>query len=97
MVGVGGRVAAPTTAHLVSGRHVLPEDDLGEDVRLGIYRKSWDWIEHTGRQCELLDVSEEHGLDGARAWLHGHGLRWVEATGSPQVNRDNRAWSTRIW
>lgn len=61
----------------------LAEDDLGEDVRLGIERESWDWIEYTGRQCELLGVSEEHGLDGARAWLSGHGLRWVEATGAP--------------
>lgn len=63
----------------------LAEEDLGEDVRLCIERESWDWIEHTGRQCELLDVSEEHGLDGARAWFHGHGLGWVEAIGTPVV------------
>jgi len=63
----------------------LAEDDPGDDVRLGIERESWDWIECTGRQCELLDASEEHGLDGARAWLHRNGLRWIEATGASPV------------
>jgi len=58
----------------------LAEDDIEGDVRLGIERESWDWIERSGRQCELLDVAEENGLGGARAWLRDRGLRWVEAT-----------------
>lgn len=59
----------------------LAEEELGEDVRLGLERESWDWIEYAGRQCELLDVSEKHGLDGARTWLRKLGLRWVETSG----------------
>ena len=35
----------------------LADDDLGEDVRLGIERESWEWIEYSGQQCELLDVT----------------------------------------
>jgi hypothetical protein len=69
----------------------LADDDLGEDVRLGIERDSWDWIEYTGRQCELLDVSEAEGLDGARTWLLGHGLRWAEAT-EALSSRGQREW-----
>ena len=53
--------------------------DTSEDVRLGIDRESWDWLEYTGRQCELLDAAEQEGPEGARAWLRGHGLRWVDA------------------
>ena len=66
----------------------MAEEDLGEDIRIGIERASSDWIEHTGRQCELLDVSEKYGLDGARAWLLDHDLRWlgVEAALSPPSN-----------
>lgn len=61
----------------------LAEDDLGEDVRLGIEGESWDWIEAASQQCELLDVAEQCGLDGARRWLRARGLRWVEAIASP--------------
>ena len=76
-----GRHDLRTLAGLAKERsdEELAEEDLGEIVRLAIARESWEWIDRDGRQCALLDVAEEHGLDAAREWLDMRQLRWTEA------------------
>ena len=61
----------------------IAEEDQDADVRIGLTADGWDWLRRTHREPELLTVAERYGLDGARHWLHLHGLTWTEATPSP--------------
>ncbi|OLM28520.1 hypothetical protein Ae717Ps2_6416 [Pseudonocardia sp. Ae717_Ps2] len=52
----------------------------GENVAV-LPSHSWKIVE--SRAAELLDVTERHGVDAARAWLDDLGVEWWLPTRSP--------------
>jgi Replication protein len=59
---------------------VAAEEELqGEDV-MALTGETWDGLVRSGTTCDLLDVAEVEGYEGAAAYLTARGFEWLAVT-----------------
>ena len=63
-----------------SDDELAAEEELqGEDV-MALTGDTWDGLVRSGTTCDLLEVAEVEGYEGAEAYLRARGFDWLAVT-----------------